>query len=127
MTQVTKIHDHNFLIILDKDFKINGLTDLIAQRGADYTMSNNYGLTQGLYGHHVALVLPEILLQMECKNNECYFPKGDIDLKGSLYPVSPWKELDAKVEMVVDKIKQCGRLCVEEDSKCTVQDYDELM
>jgi hypothetical protein len=29
--------------------------------------------------------------------------------------------------MVVDKIKQCGRLCVEEDSKCTVQDYDELM
>ena len=127
MTQVTKIHDHNFLIILDKDFKINGLTDLIAQRGADYTMSNNYGLTQGLYGHHVALVLPEILLQMECKNNEFYFPKGDIDLKGSLYPVSPWKELDTKVEMVVDKIKQCGRLCIEEDSKCTVQDYDELM
>ena len=127
MTQITKIQDHNFLIILDKDFRINGLTDLIAQRGADYTMSNNYGLTQGLYGHHVSLVLPEILLQMESKNNEFYIPKSDIDLKGSLYPVSPWKELDAKAEMVLDKIKQCGRLGIEEDSKCTIQDYDELM
>jgi hypothetical protein len=35
MTQVTNIHEHNFLIILDKEFKINILTDLIVQRCAN--------------------------------------------------------------------------------------------
>ena len=126
IAQITKIQDHNFLIILDKDFNINGLTDVLAQRGADYTMNNNYGLTQALYGHHISLILPEILLQMESKNQEFFIQKSEIDLKGNLYPVSPYKDLDAKVDVVLDKIKQCGKLG-EEETKGTLHEYDELI
>ena len=36
-----KIHDPNFIIILDRDLKINGFTE-IAQTGSSFTMSNVY-------------------------------------------------------------------------------------
>ena len=128
MAHITKMQDHNFIIVLDKDFKINGLTDMMAQGGASYTMNNNYGLTQGLCGHHIALVLPEILLQMECKDQKFYIPKSDIDLKGNLYPVSAWKELDNKVDIVLDRIKQCGKLQNDDEQKRdTIQEYEELI
>ena len=132
MAHITKMQDHNFIIVLDKDFKINGLTDFLAQGGANYTMNNNYGLTNtsGLMGHHVASVLPEILLQMECKDQKFFIPKSDIDLKGNLYPVSmnQWKELDNKIEVVLDRIKQCGKLQNEDEQKRdTIQEYEELI
>ena len=122
---ITKILDHNFILILDKDFKINGFTEM--QSGASFTMNNNYGLTQGLYNHHIALVLPEILLQMEYKNQKFFIPKSEIELKGNLYPVSAWKELDNKVELVLDKIKQCGHLQNDDEQKNTIQEYDDLI
>ena len=122
---ITKILDHNFILILDKDFKINGFTEM--QSSSTFTMNNNYGLTQGLYNHHIALVLPEILLQMEYKNQKFFIPKSKIELKGNLYPVSAWKELDNKVELVLDKIKQCGQLHNDEEQKNTIQEYDDLI
>ena len=122
---ITKMQDHNFILILDKDFKINGFTEM--QSSSTFTMNNNYGLTQGLYNHHIALVLPEILLQMECKDQKFYIPKSEIELKGNLYPVSAWKELDNKVELVLDKIKQCGQLHNDEEQKNTIQEYDDLI
>ena len=122
---ITKIQDHNFILILDKDFKINGFTEM--QSGISFTMNNNYGLTQGLYNHHIALVLPEILLQMEYKDQKFYIPKSELELKGNLYPVSVWKELDNKVELVLDKIKQCGKLQNDDEQKNTVQEYDDLI
>ncbi len=122
---ITKMQDHNFILILDKDFKINGFTEM--QSSSTFTMNNNYGLTQGLYNHHIALVLPEILLQMECKDQKFYIPKSEIELKGNLYPVSAWKELDNKVEAVLDKIKQCGKLQIDDEQKNTIQEYEELI
>ena len=124
---ITKIQDHNFILILDKDFKINGFTEM-TQSGASFTMNNNYGLTQGLHGHHISLVLPEILLQLEYKDQKFLIPKSEIDLKGNLYPVAVWKELDNKVENVLDKIKQTGKLREDDDLKNTViTDYDDLV
>ena len=54
----------------------------------------------------------------------------DIDLKGNLYPVSmnQWKELDNKIEVVLDRIKQCGKLQNEDEQKRdTIQEYEELI
>ena len=124
---ITKVQDHNFILILDKDFKINGFTEM-TQGGASFTMNNNYGLTQGLYGHHISLVLPEILLQLEYQENKFTIPKSEIDLKGNLYPVAVWKELDNKVDNVLDKIKQKGKLRDEDDIKNNVvSEYDDLV
>ena len=91
-------------------------------------MNNNYGLTQSLCGHHIGTVIPEILLQMEYKNDKFLFPKNDIELKGNLYPVSTWKELDHKVEAVLNRIKEKGSLQDKDDEKKeTIKEYEKLV
>ena len=128
VVQISKVTEHNYIIVLDKEFKIDGLTDLINQ-GEGYTMANNYGLTQSLCGHHIGLALPEILLQLEYKNEEFKISKDEIDLKGTLYPISIWKELDNKVENILSKIKQYGKLQYDEDNQNnnTFALYDDLI
>ena len=128
MVQISKVTEHNYIIVLDKEFKIDGLTDLLNQ-GEGYTMANNYGLTQSLCGHHIGLALPELLLQLEYKNEEFRISKDEIDLKGTLYPVSVWKELDNKVENILSKIKQYGKLQYDEDNQNnnTFTLYDDLI
>jgi hypothetical protein len=123
---ITKIQDHNFILILDKDFKINGFTEM-GSSGASFTMNNNYGLTQGLHGHHIGLILPEILLQMEYKDEKFIIPKSEIDLKGNLYPVSAWKELDNKIDMILEKIKQNGKIQCDDEVKNSTADFDDLV
>ena len=124
---ITKSQEQTFVIILDKDLNINGFTD-ITKTGAPFTMNNNYGLTQSLCGHHIGTVIPEILLQMEYKNDKFIFPKSDIELKGNLYPVSTWKELDHKVETVLNRIKEKGSLQDKDDEKKeTIKEYDKLI
>ena len=124
---ITKSQEQTFVIVLDKDLNINGFTD-ITKTGAPFTINNNYGLTQTLCGHHIGTVIPEILLQMEYKNNQFIFPKNDIELKGNLYPVSTWKELDHKVEAVLNRIKEKGSLQDKDDEKKeTIKEYDKLL
>ena len=124
---ITKSQEQTFVIVLDKDLNINGFTD-ITKTGAPFTMNNNYGLTQTLCGHHIGTVIPEILLQMEYKNDKFIFPKSDIELKGNLYPVSTWKELDHKVEAVLNRIKEKGSLQDKDDEKKeTIKEYDKLV
>ena len=124
---ITKSQEQTFVIVLDKDLNINGFTD-ITKTGAPFTMNNNYGLTQSLCGHHIGTVIPEILLQMEYKNDKFLFPKNDIELKGNLYPVSTWKELDHKVEAVLNRIKEKGSLQDKDDEKKeTIKEYEKLV
>ena len=124
---VRKVQELSFIIILDKDFKINGYTEM-GQTGASFTMNNNYGITQNLLGHHIAAVLPEIVLQMEYKDGEFSIQKHDVDLKGNLYPVSIWKDLARKIELVLERIKELGKLQnPDEEQKNTIQEYDRLL
>ena len=124
---ITKTQEHSFVIVLDKDLNINGFTEM-TKSGAPFTMNNNYGLTQSLYGHHIGTVIPEILLQMEYKDEKFSVPKNEIELKGNLYPVSTWKELDHKVEAVLNKIKENGSLQDKDDEKReTIKEYDKLL
>ena len=124
---ITKSQEHSFVIVLDKDLNINGFTEM-TKSGAPFTMNNNYGLTQSLYGHHIGTVIPEILLQMEYKDEKFYVPKNEIELKGNLYPVSTWKELDHKVETVLNKINEKGSLQdKDDDKKETIKEYDKLL
>ena len=124
---ITKIQEHSFVIVLDRDLNINGFTEM-TKSGAPFTMNNNYGLTQSLYGHHIGTVIPEILLQMEYKDDAFIIPKNEIELKGNLYPVSTWKELDHKVDAVLNKIKENGSLQdKDEDKRETIKEYDKLL
>ena len=124
---ITKTQEHSFVIVLDKDLNINGFTEM-TKSGSPFTMNNNYGLTQSLYGHHIGTVIPEILLQMEYKDEKFSVPKNEIELKGNLYPVSTWKELDHKVEAVLNKIRENGSLQdKDEEKRETIKEYDKLL
>ena len=124
---ITKTQEHSFVIVLDKDLNINGFTEM-TKSGAPFTMNNNYGLTQSLYGHHIGTVIPEILLQMQYKDEKFIIPKNEVELKGNLYPVSTWKELDHKLDAVLIKIKENGSLQDQDDEKReTIKEYDKLL
>ena len=112
MAYLNKNKDKNFIIILDKDLKINGFTE---DFGNAYNSDpenfiingNNFGLTQSVIGHHIGMVIPDILLILTYyeKRNCFYIQKLDTELKGYLYPINPWKEIEHRVDYLLDKIK----------------------
>ena len=53
------------------------------------------------------MVIPDILLYLEFDEGKNSFDikKIDSELKGNLYPINPWKELEHKVGYFLDKIK----------------------
>ena len=124
---IRKVLDNTFMIILDKNLKITGFTETTSG-GAPFTMNSNYGLTQSLQGHHIASVIPEILLQMEYKNGQFIISKNEVDLKGNLYPVNGWKELDHRIDNVLQRIKEDGKLEeLDDEQKKTIKEYEALL
>ena len=61
-----KIEEKNFLIILDDKMHIDGFTQS-GQINSKFTVNNavNYGLSQLAIGHHIGLIIPDILLQID--------------------------------------------------------------
>ena len=138
MAYLNKKKDKNFVIILDKDFKINGFTE---DFGNAYNNDpenfiingNNYGLTQSVIGHHIGMVIPDILLILtfEEKKNSFYVQKIDTELKGYLYPINPWKELEHRVDYLLDKIKgksKNGKINDENEANNAIaKDYESII
>ena len=97
------------MIILDKDLKINGFSD-ISQEGSSFTMNNKrYNLNPIIIGYHIGLIIPDILLLLEYKNDEFNIIKKDYLLKGYLYPIEKEKEkikdIKYKADIILEKIK----------------------
>ena len=99
-----KIKDPNFNIILDKDFKINGLTDM-SQIDSSFAMNKGNYLLQNFLGYHIGLILPDILPLLEYKNEEYNIIKKDFELKGYLYTVDNAKDRKNKLDVILEKIK----------------------
>ena len=130
-TLLTKIQDHEFTLILDKDFKIDGFTEM--NQGTNFTLnnnlSNNYNLSSQVINHHIGLIIPEILLQICYKDNVFYMEKNNIDIKGNLYSYNNLKDLDIKINMLLDSIKNKGFLNISEnndESRRALKEYNEL-
>ena len=113
MAYLNKNKEKNFVIVIDKDLKINGFTEDFGS-GFNNDMENfiikgnNFGLTQSIIGHHIGMVIPDILLFLDFDEEKSSFniKKVDMELKGYLYPINPWKEIEHKVEYFLDKIKE---------------------
>ena len=99
-----KIHDQKFIIVVDKDLKINGFTET-SQTGSLFTMNNAYNLSQNILGYNIGLIIPEILTLIEYKNDEFNIIKTNYELKGFLYPIEKTKEIKNKINAILDKIK----------------------
>ena len=99
-----KIYKSNFLIILDKDLKINGFSEM-GGKGTSFTMELGYNLSHNLYGYHIGLIIPDILPLIIYKNDEFQFIKKDLELKGYLYQVNDLIPIKSKVDAILTKIK----------------------
>ena len=126
---IKKIIDNNFIIILDESLMINGFTEL-NQMGSNFIWGNNYDLTHTINGHHIGLIIPEILLYLnyDMDSNVFSLPKNNIDLKGYLYPINNFKELDDKISIILDELKARKIMEINSETKIgPLEEYDELI
>ena len=116
--------ENNFIMILDENLIINGFTE-INQIGSNFIWGNNYNLTSTINGHHIGLIIPEILLYLnyELKTNTFSLPKYSVDLKGYLYPINNFDELDEKIQIVLAEIK--ARKFMENNNENKIGSFDE--
>ena len=128
---LTKIQDHPFVIIIDKDFKIDGFAEM--NQGNSFTLNsngnNNYYLPLQVLNHHIGIIIPEIMLQICYKDNTYFINKNHIDIKGNLYSGNNVKDLDLKISTLLDIIKKKGFLNIEEDSeegRKALSEYNDL-
>ena len=101
---IQKINDPKFVILLDKDLKISGYTEM-SQTGSSFTISNGFNITPSIIGYNIGLIIPDILPLIEYKNDEFIINKKNYELKGYLYPVEKVKEIKNKLDIILAKIK----------------------
>jgi hypothetical protein len=123
---VTKSSDNNFVILLERDFVINGLTELFSQ---GTTFSNNpYGIDRSVVSCNVAVVMPSILFELRYNEKEGYhFPRNNIDIKCKLYTLSSNKYINDKIQRIMELIKQRGQLRDPNSFEEDIAIYEELL
>ena len=118
---IEKIKDETFTFITDNNFKITCMSDPLSLSEGSVTLGKNaaYGMTPNIIGHHIALVIPEILKYLEVnEDGNIMFLKDNIELKAYLYPnVNGFAEYEKKIELILNKIRQTGKLINEEENK----------
>ena len=114
---ISKIKEHEFIITLDNNFKIDGYTEM--NHGNSFTLNNtqnsSYNLTSNFIGKHIGIIIPEILLHLRYKDN-IFIMNNNIDIKGNLYSVGNSKDLEPKLNILLDIIKKKGFLSIDEDT-----------
>ena len=121
-----KIIDSNYIIVLDKDLRINGFSQIT---GSNTTFANGgrYNLTNGLFGYHIGLIIPDILTLIEYRNGEFNIIKKDLELKGYLYQVNKLKEIKNKVDIILGKIKSSANTIIDNNQINQIQIEDALL
>ena len=104
-TYIQKVHEDNFIIVIDKDLKINGYTEM-SQVDSSFTLSNGFNLTPNILGYHIGIFIPDILALIEYKNDQFDITKKDYELKGYLYPVENLNNLKNRLDIILAKIKE---------------------
>ena len=117
-SNLQKITEQNLILILDENLIINGFSGIF-QSNSSFSLNNNYNLTYGINGHHIGLVIPEILLQLnyDQKRNIFLLNQNGIDLKGSLYPLNEFQELDKKIKKILEIVKSRKNAEMNSDNK----------
>ena len=114
---ITKIKDHEFIITLDSNFKIDGFTEM--HQGNSFTINNtqnnSYYLNNNFINRHVGLIIPEILLHLRYKDN-MFTVNNNLDVKGNLYSLGSLRDLEPKLNILLEIIKKKGFLNIDEDT-----------
>ena len=117
---IEKIKTNQFIIILDEDFKINCMSDPLSLIANNSTISEDmisYGLTSNIIGHHIGIIIPEMLKYFKFVNNKFSFSKIDIDIKSNLFSnINDFNGDESKINSILEKIKEFGLINVDENN-----------
>lgn len=129
IVHLKKISDDSMMLLLNKEFLITDIGDFTTKSTDDHLNLNSYfNLRENICGDHVAIFLPEILLQMEYNTQAITLINGDIDLKGTLYQIHHLKDIQTKVNNLLDRIKQSSRIQFEDGNIDDITiEYDNLI
>ena len=104
-TYIQKTHEPNFIILLDKELKVDGFTET-SEIGSQFTMNSGFNLSQSILGYHIGVIIPDILLMIEFSNEEFKIIQRDNELKGNLYYIENKKDIQNKVDNILNQIKK---------------------
>ena len=124
-----KFPEQHCIVLLDENLIINGFTQTNIMDN-NIIMSNNYGLSHYINGHHIGLIIPEIILHMDydIKSNTFLLHKNNIDIKGNLYSISNFKDLDNKIKNIMHIIKQRKNNELNENNKLnSFEEYEDFI
>ena len=117
---IEKIKSNQFVILLDEDFKINCFSDPLSLVTNSYSISSDiitYGLNSNIIGHHIGVIIPEILRYIKFVDNKFYFSKNDIDIKSFLLSnVHNCNDDEIKINSILEKIKEIGIIKSDENN-----------
>ena len=99
---IQKFYENNYIILLDEDFKIHGISE-INNFFSFFNINNE--ISSVIIGCHIGLIIPNILMLLEYRNEEFNISKKDCELKGYLYPISQTNNLKIILENILTKIK----------------------
>ena len=114
---IEKILSNDFIILLNKELKINGYSD--EQNAIKKESFDNFGLIQNFNECHICTIIPEIFLSLTCDNlieneyndltKEIKLKNALINQRGNLYKynaTSPSKSIIDKVNDIINDIKR---------------------
>ena len=125
---IQKNFEKNFMIVLDSKLHIDGFTEG-GQTSLNFTMNNaiNFGLSQFIIGYHIGLIIPDIIFQIDydIKKGTYFLRKENIDLKGFFYPSHNSKELNIRINKILEIIKNNKLKENDEDNNEKINVFDE--
>jgi len=120
-----KLRDKNFFFILNDNLLINGFTE----SDSNIMNNRNYGLSSYINGHHIGMIIPEIILYLnyDIKNEVFFLPENNIDLKGSLFPNNNMKDCEYLFGEILEVIKKRNIAELNESKNILYKEYEEFI
>lgn len=102
----------NRTILLDHNLTITDTTPSLQKSTIEKIHDNR--IISTMSGNHIAMVMPEILLQIEYVNNAFTIYQNEIDLKGYIFQPMNQSVFKDNVVPILDKLKQGEKISVHE-------------
>ena len=122
-----KMKENIFFFILNDNFLINGFTE--SQINSSFMNNYNYGLSSNINGHHIGMIIPEIIfyLDYDIKNEVFFLHENYIDLKGSLFPNNNMKDSEFIFGEILEGLKNRKTAELNESKNILFKEYDEII
>ena len=120
---IKKNNENNYIILLDRDFIINGFSGL-DNFCSLLNINNNFNSI--ILGYHIGLIIPNILMLLEYKDGEFQILKTDYELKGYFYSIYAINKLKIIIDNILSILKGGGE-AFNDNSNNIINEFNQLI